>query len=1798
MFYSLKPPCYGTVGPYTPPRKSGVLLLVVLSMLTLFMLLGVTYLVLAARVRATSRAFLKYAQDEAEGNVVVAPLLRSAAMQVIRGTQNSCSVIRGHDLLGDKYGNSQRKTVVPLEMQANGQLLRLWVQANLDFIVGLKAGRVMTFLDDAPPALRNTSARIVATDESGYHWIEVPPGVPSATVISGTWSVLINDRDFSGPGFGYPNENTPYYPGKTLLNASALLPNAAIPADIAYPQNLSGANEDYDAIDEQNWALGTLGGDMKAQSFVRKNVVDYWIDRSGLSGNALINQLRRATFRPFPFDHSQDNGSGVDFSGAPVTLQAVASPRGDVDNDGDGTFDSVWLDLGESVFQLADGTAVKPLFAIHCVDLDGRLNINSHGSVAHLAESPVVTDSRLAANRGATTGAAKTPPSYLRGGSGYGPADVRLDSLLPPSVMQALMIGDSSAAGTSDGVRRELGTVYGRYGDGIGTPTSPSLPGQPGVNDRRPRNADLSLMASWTDRGVPENYWQVDGSPSAFGGNPPDFWSRFSVGVDHRGHPVYVLRNSALSVSETTDNAYELDLAARKSGNGYMGSSRAWVDQPFSAAELEAVLRAYDSDNADALPPRLLAMVVANDQLSLTRKTITTDSWDTPAVIAYDDVKYALNRSLHDPDLVDGLKMDLNRPFGDGTDNDGNGLVDETGETGDPYSGAYQDRDGYERSLLTRLAPTPNSPAWPLLIPQQPGPDDPHLRARQVFAWHLYNLFSTLKNTFTVGTVRFFAVANTGTPKDQALTIPSDKDRHNEKVLAQWAVNIVDFLDADAIMTPFRYHLFLTSGVVWGCESPDLMISETLAFHDRRTADTKCDPTKETTQDFREQYTAKYNAWMTWKNGGRVGPEPAYPQPTNPDGTQTADDLDFDQVRIPEGSLFIELHGTRNGNAPHLPKELYSLVDGKWALDLGRTPAANTPPVWRLSISTNRTANPSNDVFAKLSSNPDTQWLSPGRNVGQVADVIDVDRYVWLSTTGSSSAALPATGTGPTRNNTFYVQAAAALANPRILPGGYLVVGPRPTTSIGSLRNAVGNQKRGVPAKQRIDLKPSGGVDPAVGVYDLNGEFNPTVQRPNNALFGNDLPPPSERPDVAATWVSMDPPTTGTWTSWGAGWNGIGKTGIGLSVSEPLRNAYYRCPTTHNSKTGLYDAYGALNDDTHTDFPGTPLDQAGPLASNLLSGGTYANFCTVFVERLADPTRPHDPNPDNKTWNPYIVVDFMPVDLTVFNGESADRDPSETQGRDRGLAAAIPHAPPFPVSPADPLPPSNVPLPLGSEAQLAVRQTYFHTRQRGFGEDLPNYDNEQTRFGTGGGQLYRNPHPFKPIGSLLDIKDTPLATNASDSRALPGGRPTTERDNTQLDPDEAAFFSHELGQSPAARDPGASPPWNTVPYQSLGWVNPSYGRRLGSKDNVPAGYQGAPDKPFPWIVWNDRPFANPYELLLVPRTPPGRLFTNYRNLDYPAGYANVGSQSYNADDLFGACTPGAHLMPVTSITDVSGTPDKRTYAANFLSRVFEYVRVRSPFTGTEKPLSGLGGDGRPDRFAGPFNRIPTYREPGKVNINTIPYSSDPTAARKIWTALCGVETGSASPDFDAIMSRRDIPAGPSGYPYTRPYRAARGDSYSNSPFIPQPWIDGDTYNNAGEPWDQWWTPRAFTLLGDVPATAQSVFPPPPADGWANDGQRSAWFRFESLIRANANTTVRSEVYAIWVTMGLFDVQQVGADATRYPDGYRLVREHGSDTGDVTRHRAFYIFDRSIPVGYEQGVDHNVQDAILVERFMD
>ena len=100
-----------------------------------------------------------------------------------------------------------------------------------------------------------------------------------------------------------------------------------------------------------------------------------------------------------------------------------------------------------------------------------------------------------------------------------------------------------------------------------------------------------------------------------------------------------------------------------------------------------------------------------------------------------------------------------------------------------------------------------------------------------------------------------------------------------------------------------------------------------------------------------------------------------------------------------------------------------------------------------------------------------------------------------------------------------------------------------------------------------------------------------------------------------------------------------------------------------------------------------------------------------------------------------------------------------------------------------------------------------------------------------------------------------------------------------------------------------------------------------------------------------------------------------------------------------------------------------------------------------------------------------------------------------------------------------------------------------------------------------------------------------------DTSRNPYFRYQGLQRLGNLVTTRSNVYAVWITVGKFEVESIAPNAV-HPDGYRLTAELGIDTGDVQRHRAFYMIDRTIPVAFEPGVNHNVDDCVLLRRYIE
>lgn len=1742
--------------------RRGVLLLVIVAMLAMFGLVAVTFVVIAAQAMRAATAVQRideYLDDPRQD-------AHQAAMQVFRGTNNAQSVIGPHSLLEDLYGATTVAGVITaFDPLCGGEILEFQPAADefLSEYGEQRVGCVLTFdvhANGMPGPATGLSTRIVAVRRPGDGTVRVqiltPPdllpdgqtlgGGPITQILAGgPIRYLVNGAPFSGPGIGYnPQSGLLDLIDQETGQPLALLPN---PATLAFrrwllgPDEIPGtaddrdslANEDYDAADYQNMLLAAqvpnafvAGRTVQTiPSLHRPALVNYFLKNNP----ALANDpqfLRRIVLRPLTALHPRFDGSNPAFN--PVT-----GPW-DVDNDGDGVPDSVWVDLGMPVRAAPDGRLYKPLFAILCVDLDGRLNLNAHGNFAQTQQEyylppqtvqlPLPNAQRAGEFCYAFSGEGQLRQVQLPRGLGTGPAEINLQPLFQypgtPGNYLLMLLGGN-------------GSVLGRYGE---NPAAAALPGWTGIDDPLSRNLHYHL---------PDDYRNV--SLAVQYKSPPDLKGLMSVGLGRHGNPLWT-KVGGIWANAGVDDPYEIDLGPKAARGLAFGMPR---DNPFSPAELERILRPFDRDvgglpqRLAQLAPGLLPTRDANGQVIDPRRRlmVTTESWDLPCPSVAlpphlrQDLQQRAGRSvarhvsdllvakgvareywpaLLPPELLAGLKMDINRPFGDGYDNTqsgyGRGVVDEPAKVF--AQGSFQIDPNYPGEVTQDRMPQVDQQNQ--YIPDIPfdhvaGVDvngDRQVNAadramvRQLYARYLYVLARLLMEEAYRRDFPNESQLEQNEAYRRELTI---------RRLAQWAVNVVDFRDADAVMTPFEYDTepftdangdgnpWDVDGVVgagsgddgqpyrrlvWGCERPELVLTETLAFHDRRVVD---------------------SAWDS-------GPQKKRTDKNNEDPPAPGDET-LDQARIPQGSAFFELYCPRNSADPTAPAELYGYdpQSGRWYLDLSRLappdPQGRQYPVWRLVISESRLKDEQNNVLARLNEYPESSLPEPEQYVAepdlsgkftmlhepgeeQRRENVQIERIVWFSPMQPSPQHVDA--------DRIYFRRLGAGG---VYPGQYLVVGPRDVTVVGARKPAQPNTPVGTPAPQMIRLLL--GQPPGMIVADVNGATNTY---------------PSNIKPVAGMVVAGPPP---------AGWTQAAQTapqGIGISISEPLFSDldYYPEPTQDNAELAqvvgrqVRDAYGDLEekDEAKGRFKDDPLDSRDgmPLAKDgILGTGTVLNYKTAFLQRLANPMQPWHP-----IENPYLTVDWLPIDLTVFNGE--DTQPSEWPPQwavDEGVDVG-------PWDPDDPTPGEPNPL-------------RFGTRQRGIAGVNFNL--------------------------WAQVSDSPEQTSSQGGAV--GGQPPNFRHNLRH---TIGYLNRWYWENPQ------QPSWYTDTIEHLG--DPRY--------------------PFPWLPWNDRPFVSQLELLIVPASDPRRLLSEY--MPAPA----------QPDPYTQSHEPFPHLLEFF-LSGVSGAGNLR---AGELHRLLEYLGVPSPFSCAHLQLnpqySSDLGDLR-HRFHPPFHRLSTYREPGRINLNTI-YSPE------VWQGLMNyfpdMNTDPGSPRYwqwdEFVRSRRGYDSASAGqilafddqYPtfFAKPFRSFAGADYAPlSQLRPTREVECTLLRSeAAAPGSTANDP----LFAFDNRSAQGLVAP------YNDPTRNPWFYFQGLQRLGNLVTTRSNVYAVWITVGYFEVEPnpftnpPGGVDEAHLDGYALGQELGIDTGEVQRHRAFYIFDRSMPVGFVRGRDVNVEKAILLRRFVE
>jgi hypothetical protein len=405
---------------------------------------------------------------------------------------------------------------------------------------------------------------------------------------------------------------------------------------------------------------------------------------------------------------------------------------------------------------------------------------------------------------------------------------------------------------------------------------------------------------------------------------------------------------------------------------------------------------------------------------------------------------------------------------------------------------------------------------------------------------------------------------------------------------------------------------------------------------------------------------------------------------------------------------------------------------------------------------------------------------------------------------------------------------------------------------------------------------------------------------------------------------------------------------------------------------------------------------------------------------------------------------------------------------------------------------------------------------------------------------------------------------------------------------------------------------------SLGYLNEAfqYDPARGLIGRAVEPYRGDPGNPFPWITWNGRPYTSELELLQVPGATAARLCWEFLPVRQMPG---VPPNPFTPNSVYDV--PFPHLMNFFSSTRADPAQSSPAGPPAQVLRLLDFVGVPSRFIRTDTVLppsvasQGLGTHW----FHPPFHRVPSYREPGKINLNTI-------ACQEVFQGLLNYCPGlgdplqgqSGKPHVDAqweefVRSRRGYDIGntpnqadlaaphDAQYPtrFGRPFRSAAGTTLQ--PVIAAP------FATSPPNWQAQHETEATLLRHRAETSADPQRPLlelndlalGPADQVPDyyHWDRNSHARYQSIQRLGNLTTTRSNVFAVWITVGYFEVTQVPPDDA-HPDGCQFGQELGSDTGDIQRHRAFYIIDRSIPVGFQRGVDINSDRAVLLRRFIE
>lgn len=385
-------------------ERRGIVLVLILAVLGLMAVVGITFATFSGQSRISARNFAQSVNQPQRDE-----LMDYALSQLICDTPDIRSSIRGHSMARDMYGN---------DASGNG-----YVTVNSD-----GSALQITGVTNVSGTLYNLTTNIVVGDPAFYgynftRWtlrVRMVAGYTNTGVVDQSLEVLndiatganrvftvnINPTDSSTslinptPAPGYPSGFHTDLPGQYLVAGTGThqfvldgrwlhafngpgMAAIAVHGNFRYnglSPDTTGMDEDYDAVDLENWflAMQSADGQLMIPSFHRPaairidaaNTTDDWSRTPGWTFD--MSRILRPVA-----------GDGHDASTFPdLRPDSTGRITYDVDNDGDGTTDSVWLDLGYPARRNAQGQLYKPLFSFMVIGLNGRIPLNTAGNLA------------------------------------------------------------------------------------------------------------------------------------------------------------------------------------------------------------------------------------------------------------------------------------------------------------------------------------------------------------------------------------------------------------------------------------------------------------------------------------------------------------------------------------------------------------------------------------------------------------------------------------------------------------------------------------------------------------------------------------------------------------------------------------------------------------------------------------------------------------------------------------------------------------------------------------------------------------------------------------------------------------------------------------------------------------------------------------------------------------------------------------------------------------------------------------------------------------------------------------------------------------------------------------------------------------------------------------------------------------------------------------------------------------------------------------------------------------------------